>query len=134
MARKEKFITIDGQGRDKGKVFHLIEMPASQAEWWAMRAIMAMGRGGVDLPDDVRSMGMAALALEGLKALSKIPQEEAKPLMDEMMACIQFVPDPKNHSVRRPLIEDDIEEIITRLDLRAEVFRLHVDFFSTAAS
>ncbi|EIQ5674624.1 hypothetical protein LVD86_004793, partial [Salmonella enterica] len=107
MARKEKFITIDGQGRDNGKVFHLTEMSASQAEWWAMRAIMAMGRGGVELPDDVRSMGMAALALEGLKALSKIPPEEAKPLMDEMMACIQFVPDPKDHSVRRPLIEAD---------------------------
>lgn len=134
MARKEKFITIDGQGRDKGKVFHLTEMPASQAEWWAMRAIMAMGRGGVDLPDDVRSMGMAALALEGLKALSKIQPEEAKPLMDEMLDCVQFVPDPKDHSVRRPLIEADIEEITTRLNLRAEVFRLHVDFFSTAAS
>ncbi|EMA4827268.1 hypothetical protein U3C74_001752 [Salmonella enterica] len=133
MARKEKFITIDGQGRDKGKVFHLTEMPASQAEWWAMRAIMAMGRGGVDLPDDVRSMGMAALALEGLKALSKIPPEEAKPLMGEMLDCVQFVPNPKNRSVRRPLIEDDIEEITTRLDLRAEVFRLHVDFFSPAA-
>lgn len=134
MARKEKFITIDGQGRDNGKVFHLTEMSASQAEWWAMRAIMAMGRGGVDLPDDVRSMGMAALALEGLKALSKIPPEEARPLLDEMMECIQFVPDSKNRGIRRPLIEDDIEEITTRLNLRAEVFRLHVDFFSPAAS
>nr|WP_250135698.1 hypothetical protein [Escherichia coli] len=71
-------------------------MSASQAEWWAMRAIMAMGRGGVELPDDVRSLGMAALALEGLKALSKIPPDEARPLMDEMMDCVQFVPDPKN--------------------------------------
>ncbi|WP_086126171.1 hypothetical protein [Salmonella enterica] len=134
MARKEKFITIDGQGRDNDKVFHLTEMSASQAKWWAMRAIMAMGRGGVELPDDVRSMGMAALALEGLKALSKIPPEEARPLLDEMMECIQFVPDPKNRGIRRPLIEDDIEEITTRLNLRAEVFRLHVDFFSPAAS
>ncbi|EBP8102013.1 hypothetical protein AOS06_03795 [Salmonella enterica] len=110
MARKEKFITIDGQGRDNGKVFHLTEMSASHAEWWAMRAIMAMGRGGVELP------------------------EEARPLLDEMMECIQFVPDPKNRGIRRPLIEDDIEEITTRLNLRAEVFRLHVDFFSPAAS
>ncbi|END8615764.1 TPA: hypothetical protein ACTL3K_004929, partial [Escherichia coli] len=120
MARKEKFITIEGQGRDKGKVFHLTEMSASQAEWWAMRAIMAMGRGGVELPDDVRSLGMAALALEGLKALSKIPPDEARPLMDEMMDCVQFVPDPKKRSIRRPLVEEDIEEIITRLNLRAE--------------
>ncbi|EAQ4379506.1 hypothetical protein E9973_21285 [Salmonella enterica] len=134
MARKETFVTIDSKGRDKDKVFHLTEMSASQAEWWAMRVIMAMGRGGVELPDDVRSMGMAALALEGLKALSKIPPEEAKPLMDEMLDCVQFVPDPKNRNVRRPLVGDDIEEITTRLNLRAEVFRLHVDFFSTAAS
>ncbi|WP_253822638.1 hypothetical protein, partial [Salmonella enterica] len=89
-------------------------MSASQAEWWAMRAIMAMGRGGVELPDDVRSMGMAALALEGLKALSKIPPEEARPLLEEMMECIQLVPEPKHRSIGRPLIKDDNKETTTR--------------------
>ena len=132
MARKETFITIDANGRDQGKVFYIKEMAASQAEWWAMRALMAMGRGGVDIPDNLRSMGMAAMAVEGLKAVSKIPPDEARPLLDELMGCVQAVPNPADKSVVRPLIESDIEEVATRLNLRAEVFKLHVDFFATA--
>ncbi|AYO37442.1 MULTISPECIES: hypothetical protein [Serratia] len=132
MARKEKYITIESENRDQGKAFHVKEMPASQAEWWAMRALMAMGRGGVEIPDNIRNMGMAAMAVEGLKAISKIPPEEARPLLDELMMCVQAVPNPADKSVVRPLIESDIEEVATRLNLRAEVFKLHVDFFATA--
>ncbi|CAK8736468.1 hypothetical protein SODG_000181 [Sodalis praecaptivus] len=128
MARKETFITIERDGRDQGKMFYIKEMAASQAEWWAMRALMAMGRGGVDIPDDLRSMGMAAMAVEGLKAIAKIPPDEAKPLLDELMACVQAVPNPADKSVVRPILESDIEEVLTRLTLRAEVFKLHVDF------
>lgn len=132
MARKETFITIERDGRDQGKMFYIKEMAASQAEWWAMQALMAMGRGGVDIPDDLRSMGMAAMAVEGLKAIAKIPPDEAKPLLDELMACVQAVPNPADKSVVRPILESDIEEVLTRLTLRAEVFKLHVDFFAPA--
>ncbi|HGE8373774.1 TPA: hypothetical protein ACGD64_000577 [Serratia marcescens] len=132
MARKETFITIDAAGRDQGKVFYIKEMSASQAEWWALRALMAMGRGGVEIPDNLRSMGIAAMAVEGLKAISKIPPDEAKPLLDELMTCVQAVPNPADKTVVRPLIEADIDEVATRLNLRAEVFKLHVDFFATA--
>lgn len=132
MARKETFITIDAAGRDQGKVFYIKEMSASQAEWWALRALMAMGRGGVEIPDNLRSMGIAAMAVEGLKAISKIPPDEAKPLLDELMTCVQAVPNPADTTVVRPLIEADIDEVATRLNLRAEVFKLHVDFFATA--
>lgn len=133
MARKETFYTQDAAGRDQGKVFHITEMSASQAEWWALRALMAMGRSGVEVPDNMRDMGMAALAVEGLKAVSRIPPEEARPLLDELMGCVQYVPNPADRSVKRPLIESDIEEVATRLKLRAEVFKLHVDFFNAAA-
>ncbi|MHC5174350.1 hypothetical protein [Serratia rhizosphaerae] len=132
MARKEKFITIEKEGRDQGKMFCIKEMPASQAEWWALRALMSMGRGGVEIPDSMRNMGMAAMAVEGLKAISKIPPDEAKPLLDELMSCVQAVPNPAGKSIMRPLIESDIEEVLTRLTLRTEVFKLHVDFFSAA--
>ncbi|MGJ0579079.1 hypothetical protein ACR71G_13520 [Xenorhabdus bovienii] len=133
MARKETFITIDTDNRDKGKVFFIQEMAASQAEWWAMRALMAMGRGGVDIPDNLRQMGMAALAVEGLKAISRIPPDDAKPLLDELMSCIHAVPNPADRQIRRALVESDIDEISTRLKLRGEVFKLHVDFFDTAS-
>ncbi|MDQ0018996.1 phage tail assembly chaperone [[Curtobacterium] plantarum] len=132
MARKELFYT-ETKGRDAGKVFYIREMSATQAEWWAIRAGMAMARSGVDLPDNFADMGIAAMAGTGLKMVSQIPPAEAKPLLDELMECVQCVPDASNQNIKRRLIDDDIEEIATRLKLRAEVFKLHVDFFQAAA-
>ncbi|MBY4887702.1 hypothetical protein HX773_18860 [Pantoea sp. B9002] len=134
MARKEIFYTVDTKGRDLGKVFFIREMSATQAEWWAIRAGMAMARSGVELPDNFADMGIAAMAGTGLKMVSQIPAAEAKPLLDELMECVQCVPDASNQSIKRKLIDDDIEEIATRLKLRMEVFKLHVDFFTAAAS
>jgi hypothetical protein len=39
MARKSIDVTIPFEGRDKGKVFHIVEMPSLHSERWAMRAI-----------------------------------------------------------------------------------------------
>ncbi|MBS9432630.1 hypothetical protein [Photorhabdus hainanensis] len=132
MARKETFITMNDDNRDKGKLFYIQEMPASQAEWWAIRALMAMGREGLDIPDNFRDLGMAALAVVGLKAISRIAPDEARLLLDELMGCVQMVPNPADKKIKRELIDSDIEEIVTRLKLRAEVLKLHVDFFKTA--
>jgi hypothetical protein len=134
MARKEIYYTFEDKGRDLGKTFFIREMSATQAEWWAIRAGMAMARGGVELPDNFADMGIAAMAGTGLKMVSQIPPLEAKPLLDELIECIQFVPDASNQNIKRKLIDDDIEEIATRLKLRMEVFKLHVDFFTAAAS
>lgn len=131
MARKEIYYT-ETKGRDAGKTFFIREMAASQAEWWAIRAGLAMARNGVELPDNFADMGMAGMAATGLKMVAKIPPEEAKPLLAELMECVQYVPDPANQNIKRKLIEDDIEEVGTRLKLRAEVFKLHVDFFQSA--
>ncbi|QIC87507.1 hypothetical protein F0336_14055 [Serratia liquefaciens] len=133
MARKELFHEVTGtKGRDEGKVFFIQEMPASKAEAWAIRCALAMAKGGVELPENFADLGMAGLAKVGLGLLAKVPFEEAKPLLDEIMTCVQFVPDPQNHAVKRHLIESDIEEVGTRLKLRAEVFNLHVDFITAA--
>ncbi|MBZ6406608.1 MAG: hypothetical protein LBE96_02170 [Kalamiella piersonii] len=133
MARKELFYTEAGKGRDAGKTFFIREMAASQAEWWAIRAGLAMARNGVELPDNFADMGMAGMAATGLKMVAKIPPEEAKPLLAELMECVQYVPDPSNQNIKRKLIEDDIEEVGTRLKLRAGGFKLHVDFLQAAA-
>ncbi|WP_391529671.1 hypothetical protein [Photorhabdus akhurstii] len=132
MARKETFIIMNDDNRDKGKLFYIQEMPASQAEWWAIRALMAMGREGLDIPNNFWDLGMAALAVVGLKAISRIAPDEARPLLDELMGCVQMVPNPADKKIKRELIDSDIEEIVTRLKLRAEVLKLHVDFFKTA--
>lgn len=133
MARKELYYTVESEGRDKGKVFFIKEMAAAAAEWWAIRAGLAMAKNGVALPDNFSDMGMAGMAKVGLEMVAKIPPEDAKPLLDELMKCVTSVPDPSNPAVKRPLIDDDTEEVMTRLKLRGEVFKLHVDFFTAVA-
>lgn len=133
MARKTATVTIEAEGRDLGKVFLLREMPASQAEKWAARAFLAMARSGIDIPDDLAGAGLAGIATVGLKAIGGLGFAEAEPLMDEMFACIQIIPDPARPAVVRALVESDTEEISTRLRLRKEVFGLHVDFSGLAA-
>jgi hypothetical protein len=133
MARKTATILIDATGRDNGKAFFIREMPASQAEMWAVRAFLALARSGVDVPEDIASSGLAGIASLGLKALTGLRFEEARDLMAEMFACIQMIPDPGKPGVMRALIEDDIEEVATRLRLRKEVLELHVDFSTAGA-
>jgi len=130
MARRTREVVIgqDG-GRDAGKRFLLTEMPASRAERWAMRALSAMIRADVDIPENLASAGMAGLAAVSLKALSAIPQDEADLLMAEMMACVAYIPDPSAPMVTRsPPWDDDIEEVATRLELRRQVVELHTGF------
>lgn len=134
MARKEVFYTVEDKGRDHGKVFYIREMSATQAEWWAIRAGLAMAKNGVNLPDNFSDMGMAGMAKVGLEMVAKIPPEDARPLLDELMKCVQAVPNPADKNINRPLIDDDTEEVMTRLKLRGEVFKLHVDFLTAAAS
>jgi len=134
MARKELFYTEEGKGRDNGKVFFIKEMSATAAEWWAIRAGLAMAKNGVSLPENFAETGMAGMAKFGLEMVAKIPPEDARPLLEELMSCVQAVPDSENRSIVRKLIESDTEEVITRLKLRSEVFKLHVDFFNAAAS
>lgn len=134
MARKEVFYTVEDKGRDHGKVFYIREMSATQAEWWAIRAGLAMAKNGVNLPDNFSDMGMAGMAKVGLEMVAKIPPEDARTLLDELMKCVQAVPNPADQNIKRPLIDDDTEEVMTRLKLRGEVFKLHVDFLTAAAS
>jgi hypothetical protein len=131
MARKTENFTVTDEGRDKNKTFLLTEWPASEAEAWAIRALLALGAADVEVPDGVLNDGMAGLAEIGLKKLFALPYKEAGPLLDELMKCIQVMPDPRRPQVKRALVETDIEEIRTRLALKWQVLKLHIDF-STA--
>jgi hypothetical protein len=122
--RKVMDYTVEAEGRDKGKVFQLTEMSAAQAERWALRAFQALARAGVDL-GEVMGGGMQGLASAGLRAFAFLPFHEADPLLSEMFACVKVKPNP---NAVRELVDDDIEEISTRLTLRAEVLKLHTDF------
>ncbi len=146
MARKEATFTAT-DGRDAGKQFLLREMPASQAEMWAIRVMLAMGRSGIEIPEAFKSQGFAGLlaildggaddigaaVLSALKLtffanIMRIDPDDAMPLLAEMMACCQRV----ETNVTRALVDDDIEEIATRMKIRAAIWNLHTDFFVPA--
>lgn len=134
MARKTTNFVVKTEGRDKGKTFVLTEMSAAAAEQWAMRALLALMAGGVQFPEGFERMGMAGLAEVGIRALASLKWEVAKPLLDEMLTCVQVMPDPSKPHVVRGLIEEDVEEVQTRLELRAEVWKLHTDFLKAVVS
>ena len=120
--------TLDGKNRDAGKTFEITEMSAVRAEKWATRALSAMMNSGANIPVEVVQLGMGALAAVGLQALLVVSFAEAEPLLDEMLQCVEILPDPKNPAVRRPFDPDDIEEVSTILLLRSEVFEIHTGF------
>lgn len=123
MARKVSEYTVETEGRDKGKVFVLTEMPAAQAEKWAMRAILAAAKSGIDI-GNAAGMGMQGVAILGISAMTNMAWDEAEPLLDEMMTCVKI----KEQSGARELFSEDIEEVSTRFQLRRAVLELHVGF------
>ncbi|HEX2753720.1 MAG TPA: hypothetical protein VHP34_11570 [Alphaproteobacteria bacterium] len=123
--RKEIDITISDDGRDFGKVFHIREMPASQAEKWAFRALMAVGKSGVELPDGFAQGGMKNVAILGVYAVMRMNFDDAEPLLDELMGCVSIRP---SKDVIRPVIEEDIDEVATRIKLKQSVLELHTGF------
>jgi len=125
MARKETTFVAE-TGRDLGKQFLITEMPASQAENWAFQVILAVGNAGIEIPEGLASQGMSGLMAIGYMNLLKIPFDAAKPLLDEMMNCVQIIP---SANIKRKLVEEDIEEVGTRLQLRKAIWNLHMDFF-----
>lgn len=125
MARREKTLKIDDkQSRDHGKAYLITEMDAESAEWWAFRVLQALL--GSDSEIDFNAP-LHQMAKQGLAALGKLPPDQAKPLLEEMMGCVRMkLP---NSSESRDLLPGDIEEVKTRVHLRKEVLALHTDFF-----
>jgi hypothetical protein len=132
--RKTQVVVITDDNRDKGKTFVIHEMSALHVEKWAARFVLGLTRAGVEVPEDIATAGMAGVASLGLKMLGMMSFADAEKLMDDMFACIKYRPDPIHPEVERALVEtggdaDDIEEVMTRIKLRAEVFALHAGFF-----
>nr|DAQ83820.1 MAG TPA: tail assembly chaperone protein [Caudoviricetes sp.] len=130
MALKTKQITIE-HGRDKGRVFLITEMSAAHADNWAMRALIALANGGVDLGGLSPQQGMMGMAGVALDALGRLKADDAIPLLNELLNCVQIIPEGGQP---RPLNMDfnDVEDFTTLWRLRKEVFALHTDFLQHA--
>jgi hypothetical protein len=132
VARREIIVTIEAEGRDKGKLFIIKEMASQRGEDWATRLLLALAANGVQVPDNFFEMGMAGVAAMGIRAIGGVPWAAAKPLLDEMMSCVRIQPG-SDERIRRALIDtgsdgDDIEEITTRVQLREAWITLHTGF------
>jgi hypothetical protein len=131
--RKTLTYTVADEGRDKGKSFLITEMPVDVSEKWAMRAILAMVNSGHDVPQSALNGGFGALVEIGFKGLFSIKWELLEPLLDEMMTCLQVIPDIRSPHVVRALFPEDIEEIATLPKLRWVILKLHADFLEPVA-
>ena len=130
MAREVRYITAE-KGRDKGRVYEITEMSAYDTERWAMRALFALANAGVDIGEVDAADGFAGIAQLGLAALQQLPFEAVTPLMDSMFQCVKFSPKPGVDA--RDLVDNDIEEVSTRVMLRGEIFKLHMAPFLDGA-
>jgi len=130
MARRTKTVVIDDQdSRDAGKSFLITEMDAEGAEWWAFRVLQALL--GSEAEIDFTAP-LSQMARQGLGALAKLPPDQARPLLDEMMKCVRVqLPNGKDS---RDLLPSDIEEIGTRVKLRGAMLELHTGFFALGAA
>lgn len=127
MARKIVDVTIDDEGRDHGKMFKIYEMDACSAEWWGYRALLALGRAGATATQP--SAGLAGFAAEGFDSLMNLTAQDAKPLLDEMLACVKYV--HKQGSAPQTIMQGaacQIDEVKTLLRLRREVIEIHLGF------
>ncbi len=129
MSRKTVTLTITAEGRDKGKTFRITEWAADQAERWAMRVLLGLGKGGVEMPPEALELGAAGILYAAGAQVLRLPSRLALRLADELMECVQIV-EPK---LDRALVSEDIEEVATRLQLKGEVLKLTFGFFVAAA-
>jgi len=130
MARRRDRVVIEREGRDKGKVFWITEMAATDAEYWAGRLLTMFAAGNTNVPPGFFQMGFEGCAAWiAVHGIGGIDWTVCKPLLDEMMACVTYQPNPeRSNIVRQLIINDDIEELTTLMTLREAWFDTHLGF------
>ena len=137
--RETRTITIDKEGRDKGKTFVLTEMPASRLEKWAARVLVAAfsGEAPAAVMEASRVSNAGALASALNHVLAGLDWKTVEPLYDELLAGIVFVPNPSKPGatiqLRPDNVDNFVEEVSTLVHLRLSVLELNFAFFSPAA-
>jgi hypothetical protein len=130
---------IEREGRDKGGVFELEEMPAFQACEWFIRAGQLLARSGTDIPAEIGQHGATGFVALGVGALisgiGKAPWVEVKPLLDELLSCVKSYTAPGAQAAIGvwSVIVTQIQEPTTFLQLYEEILSLLVGFSIAAA-
>ena len=129
------------RNRDRGKTFRITEWPAATAEKWGVRMMLAANSGAGELPLNLGGIGMEGIAIIGINTFLRgnILPDTLIPLLDELLGCVKIVRDHKQPQIASDLIngqdgmEDDLQEVATRMWLRGEVLTLHLNFSVGAA-
>lgn len=126
---KTKIVT-GVHGRDKGRLYLITEFPASKAEKLGIKAFIALKGSDAQIPLEYKELGPIGVAIIGLNVFlrSSVRYADLDPLLDEMMECVQYIPDRKRPESPRALMEADIMEPKTRYQLRSEIVELHTGF------
>jgi hypothetical protein len=136
--RREKRVAITSEGRDKGKVFLIREMPAFQAERWANRMILALlDANAKRASKDMQDGGLSALSVMmptslagSIKWLAGINYTGVEDLLNEQVACMFYVPNVPGAQPQELYTGElsQVEEIETIWELRSEWLLLHLGF------
>lgn len=133
--RKTKILPVpswpDNRDSTARRVYLITEWPAARAEKWGLEMFIALKGSGTEISESVARLGMVGVAIAGINAFMRasIDPKVLVPLLDDMMECVRIIRDPKHPDVASPLgVDDDIEEVQTRLWLRSEIIRLHTGF------
>lgn len=126
MARKTCRLTIDTDGRDKGKTFVITEMSALDIERWTIRLVIALGKNGVVLPSVQVDSGFAGIAGVLWALVAQVTPGDAEALLATMLDGLKI----DAGKIVRELAPDDIEEADTLTQIRMAWVELHAGFFA----
>ena len=129
MARKEITIGINDGGFEKS--FRIRQMPATKLEAWIAQALLLVGHSDID--PAAFSGSTDSMATAGMKALSSVSYEKAKPLYDELLGCCAIVAEGIFHDLSLANADMHIEDVKTLFKLRMEAAKLNFDFFDFGA-
>ena len=116
-------ITITDEGPDKGKRFVIRKLNGAAAEDIFARVVLTLAKAGTEVPLDLFSLKSGDVVRLLLDGLRRVPWEEAKPLLNMMMGCVDRLHADGTGAL--PLTVDDCDELRTRLLLRRKVFELN---------
>lgn len=137
MARRNEYFTVDKECRDFSKTFCITEMAAFDAESFAIRAGLAILKSNPSLPPNMieritdKTITFEDIAALGFGLFAGVDYHDLKPLLDDLLGCVQIIVDKKS-MIMRHLEDEDIEELSTLIELRKRALGLHINF-STAA-
>lgn len=127
-------VTVSRDGRDKGGVLVLEEMPAEPATAWIIRAGQLLMRSGVDVPAHIAEHGVTGFIAMGvgtlLSGFGKASWAETEPLLIELRGCVKTYR-PPGGSVDIsgwPAISSQIQEVTTHFQIYEEALSLMVGF------